>query len=46
MADNADIQYAVSSEIYGRISELSPEFMDRLWDIGADYELAEGAEKA
>ena len=46
MADNPDIQYAVSSEIYGRISERSPEFMDRLWDIGADYELAEGAEES
>lgn len=46
MADNPDIQYAVSSEIYGRISERSPEFMDSLWDIGVDYELAEGAKES
>ena len=46
MADNPDIQYAVSSEIYYRIAERSPDLADRLSDIGADYELAEGAKES
>lgn len=46
MADNPDIHYAVSSEIYGRIAERSPGLLDRLADIGADYELVEGAEES
>lgn len=45
MAENQDIHYAVSSEIYDRIAERSPDLMDRLSDIGADYDLVEGAEE-
>lgn len=45
-ADSPDIQFAVSSEIYESISERSPDVLDRLTDIGPDYELAEGAKES
>lgn len=34
---NLDIQFAVSSEIYGAISESAPNLADQLIDIGPDY---------
>ena len=34
MAENPDVQVAVSSEIYGRISDSTPEAVDRLMDMG------------
>ena len=42
IADNPDIQFAVSSEIYEAISESSPELVDQLTDIGPDYLLVDG----
>ena len=44
MAENPDIQFAVSSEIYERIADSTPEAVDRLMDMGADWELVEGVE--
>ena len=46
MADAPDVQFLVSSEIYDRISERSPDVLDMLGDIGSDYELAEGAKES
>ena len=37
IADNPDINFAVSSEIYHAISDSSPELLDNLADIGPDY---------
>ena len=42
MLENPEVQFAVSSEIYGRIAENSPELMERVIDIGSDFELVEG----
>ena len=42
MAENPDVQFAVSSEIYERIADSTPEAVDRLMDTGADWELVEG----
>ena len=42
MAENPDVQFAVSSEIYERLAESTPEVVDRLMDTGADWELVEG----
>ena len=42
MAENPDVQFAVSSEIYERIADSTPEVVDRLMDMGADWELVEG----
>ena len=44
MAENPDVQFAVSSEIYERIAGSTPEVVDRLLDMGADWELVEGVE--
>ena len=38
MIENPDVNYAVSSEIYDRIAERSLEYLERLIDIGPDYE--------
>ena len=43
-AKNPDIHFAVSSEIYDEITDSTPEAMDRLMDIGTDWELVEGIE--
>ena len=42
MATNPDVQFAVSSEICRRITDSSPECVDRQVDMGADWELVEG----
>ena len=39
IAENPDVQFAVSSEIYERIADSTPEAVERLTDIGADWEL-------
>ena len=44
MAENPDVQFAVSSEIYEKIADSTPEAVDRLRDMGADWELVEGVE--
>ena len=44
MAENPDVQFAVSSEIYERIADSTPEAVDRLLDMGTDWELVEGIE--
>ena len=44
MAENPDVQFAVSSEIYERICDSTPEAVDRLMDMGTDWELVEGIE--
>ncbi len=44
MAENPDVHFAVSSEIYERITDSTPEAVDRLMDMGADWELVEGIE--
>ena len=38
MQGNPDISYAVSTEIYDKISEQSPGLIDQMTDIGFDYE--------
>ena len=42
IADNPDIQFAVSSEIYYAVSDSAPELVDQLIDIGPDYLLVDG----
>ena len=42
MTENPDVQFAVSSEIYERIVDSTPEAVDRLMDMGSDWELVEG----
>ncbi len=42
--ENPDIHYAVSSEIYDRISESVPDVVDRMTNIGSDYVLETGIE--
>ena len=42
MQGNPDISYAVSTEIYDKISEQSPSLIDQMTDIGSDYERVEG----
>ena len=37
-----DISYAVSTEIYDKIAERSPELIDQMTYIGYDYELVDG----
>ena len=39
---NPDISYAVSTEIYDKISERGPELIDKMTYIGYDYELVNG----
>ena len=41
MTENPDVQFAVSSEIYERIVDSTPEAVDRLMDMGSDWELVE-----
>ena len=38
----SDYLFAVGSELHDRISESSPELVDRLIDVGSDYDLVEG----
>ena len=40
-SENVGINYAVSSEIYEKIVENSPEFADRMVDMGPDYVLVQ-----
>ena len=40
LAENPDVQFAVSSEIYEKIADSAPEAVDRLMDLGMDRELA------
>ena len=40
--ENSNVFFAVSSEIYERISEAAPDLLDRITDIGPDHELVEG----
>ncbi len=42
MAETPDVHFAVSSEIYDRISDSTPDAVNRLMDTGADWELVEG----
>ena len=42
MQVNPDISYAVSTEIYDKISEQSPGLIDQMANIGSDYERVEG----
>ena len=44
MQGNPDISYAVSTEIYDKISEQSPGLIDQMTDVGFDYERVEGIE--
>ena len=44
MAENVDIDFAVSSEIYEKIVENSPELADRMVDTGPDFALVEGVD--
>lgn len=44
MAEAPDVHFMVSSEIYDRIAESTPDAVDRMMDIGAGWELAEGIE--
>lgn len=39
LLDNSEVQFAVSSEVFGVIAERSPELIDRMVDIGATAEL-------
>ena len=42
MAKAPDVHFAVSSEIYDSVADSTPEAVDRLMDMGADWELVEG----
>ena len=44
MLDNPEVQFAVSSEIYGRIAENSPDLVDQMLPISSDLELVAGVE--
>ena len=44
MIENPDINYAVSTEIFDRIAERSPDHIDQLTDIGFNYDLVSGAQ--
>ena len=44
MIDNPDVNYAVSTEIYDRIAERSPNHIDQLTDIGSNYDLVSSAQ--
>ena len=45
MAENTDVHFAVSTELYDRISETTPELVDRLTDIGPTSELEGGIDE-
>ena len=40
--ENTDYDFYAGTEIYNRISETRPELVDRMTEIGPDYELVEG----
>ena len=42
MANTQDIEYLISTELYDKIAERSPELIDQMAEIGSDYELVEG----
>ena len=42
MAEAPDVLFAVSSEIYDRVAESTPETVDRMMDIGPAWEFTEG----
>ena len=42
MADNPNIEYDLSTEIYDRIVERSPDLIDQMTDIGSNYDLVQG----
>ena len=42
MAETPDIQYAVSSEIYDKIAESSPDLIDQMINIGPDHLIVAG----
>ena len=42
MAESLNVDFAVSSEIYERLSEQSDELLDRVTDIGPDLDLLDG----
>ena len=42
MLDNPELQFALTSEIYGRIAENSPELLEQMLAIGTDFELVAG----
>ena len=42
MLENSDLPFLVSTELYDKIAERRPELIDRMTDIGADYELVQG----
>ena len=44
MENTSDIEYLVSTELYDKIADQSPELIDQMADIGYDYELVEGIE--
>ena len=44
MEQHPDVHYAVSSEIYEKVSEDAPELADRMTDIGSDYLRVTGME--
>ena len=44
MIENPDVNYAVSTEIYDRIAERSPDLVDQLTDVGSNYDLVSGAQ--
>lgn len=44
MAENPDVNFAVSSEIHQAIAEADPEAAEGLMDIGEDYELVAGVD--
>ena len=44
IAENPDIHFAVSAEIYDRIAASAPEYLDQMTDLGPDYRLVKGTE--
>ena len=44
MIENPDVNYAVSTEIYDRIAERSPDLIDRMADMGSNYDLVTGTQ--
>ena len=42
VVESPDINFAVSTEIYDRIAEGSPDLVDRMVDIGSNHRLVEG----
>ena len=42
MDDNPSVDYDLSTEIYDRIAERSPDLIDQMTDIGSNYNLVQG----